>query len=65
MMTLEEILQKYFNCVKPFQKNGDFTIKGSKSYEELITLLYEIGKLTNSPMEHIVKKLDEITNDNY
>jgi hypothetical protein len=62
MLTLEEILQKHFGCKKPFYISGKPTPEGSKAYGELIGLLYNIGKLTESESEinDIVESLDYI-----
>lgn len=71
-MNLEEILQKWFHCKKPFlahphllNKNGDkeyFTKKGGEAYSQLVDLLYAIGSLTETSdvMCDIVEILDDI-----
>ena len=63
MKTLEEILQEYFGCKKPFRKdNGDLTKAGSQAYSKLTTLLYDIAKLTetNDEINEVVETLDII-----
>ncbi len=65
MVTLEEILQKYFDCEKPFhKKSGRLTKSGAIAHEKLIQLIkdmedlgvYADGRLT-------ICQLDEIAND--
>lgn len=41
-------------------KLADLLHGNVKEYEELISLLYKIGELTNEPVEPIVAKLDDI-----
>ena len=63
-MTLEEILQKYFGCKKPFRKDGELTVDGARAYQRLDSLLdhlHTLGVITNSDYS---RKLDEITNEN-
>lgn len=70
MKTLEEILQKYFKCKKPFLNHPyyaeeecateTFTVRGGKAYGELISLLYDIGELTETDVNDIVETLDNI-----
>lgn len=70
--TLDEILQQYFRCSKPFLKNprkidgGEyteyFTRRGSKAYEELVALIEDLGVLgvlRDNP-EGIINQLDVI-----
>ena len=67
-MTLEEILQTYFNCKTPFKNNGDLSEKGYLSYKKLVNLIYSLdslGVLKNNSSSEIVDKLDEITNEIY
>lgn len=76
MRTLEEILQEYFDCEKPFigvQNTpndadcvGDcFTKEGSEAYDRLIQLVYDIHKLTGIDSEEMVKGLDAIASGAY
>lgn len=58
-MTLEEILQRWFGCKKPFLKepklvavysDGEkeyeyFTKSGGKAYSEFVELLYALGEM--------------------
>lgn len=72
-MTLEEILQKWFNCKKPFLKNpyydGDekapvtMTKWGAGAYSELIQLIYAVGELTETDVNDIVDTLDLIIDE--
>lgn len=71
--SIENILQKYFNCKKPFKKTPYYdeqelcpvtmTKNGSKSYGELISLLYSIGNITQIDVNNIVDKLDSIVSE--
>lgn len=61
--TLEEILQHFFNCNKPFRKDGEFTCKGSIAYAQLVELLYNVGGLTETDMNDVVETLDMIANE--
>lgn len=64
--TLEEILQHFFNCKKPFNNNGEFTKSGSKAYGKLIELIYNVGNLCDVDVNNdIVEKLDNICDDEY
>ncbi len=70
---LENILQKYFNCKKPFLDNPyydederapvTFTEDGARAYGELINLLYAIGTITNNCVNGLIDKLDEIASE--
>lgn len=64
MWTLEEILQEYFNCSKPFRKDGSFTYRGAKAFNKLVGLVYALGTITDLNAEKIVRTLDEISNIN-
>ena len=70
--TLEEILQQYFRCSKPFLKNprkthgGEyteyFTRRGGMAYDQLVTLIDDLGVLgvlRDNP-EDIIDQLDVI-----
>lgn len=73
MKTLEEILQEYFKCKKPFLKNPYYDEKelapvtmttwGYAAYGKLISLLYEIGELTDVDVNRIVDRLDSIADE--
>lgn len=63
--TLEEILQHFFGCKKPFRTDGAFTCKGSIAYGKLTELLYNIGNLTEIDMNDIVETLDNITDNEF
>lgn len=71
-VTLEDILQRYFRCSKPFLKKprkthgGEyteyFTRRGGKAYEELVALIGDLGMLgvlRDNP-EGIINQLDTI-----
>jgi len=75
--TLEEILQQYFRCSKPFLKNprkmdgGEyteyFTRRGGKAYEQLVALIKDLGVLgvlRDNP-EGIIDQLDVIVHGEY
>lgn len=71
--TLEEILQEYFDCEKPFldepyydkEECAPFTLtdEGAKAYVNLIGLLYSVGNLTGRSVNAIVDQLDEICSE--
>ena len=71
--SIENILQKYFNCKKPFLKNPYYdeqelypitmTKNGSKNYGKLISLLYSIGNITQIDVNNIVDELDSIVSE--
>lgn len=42
MVTLEEILQKHFNCKVPFRKDGTLTTTGEKAVIRLFGLLNDL-----------------------
>lgn len=68
--TLEEILKHYFGCKKPFRKKypeheEGFTLKGSKAYFKLTSLLENVGSLTGYDMKDVIRGLDEITYENH
>ena len=63
--TLEEVLQHFFGCKKPFAKNGDFTAQGSKAYGKLVELLYNVGILAETDMNDIIESLDYIVTEKY
>lgn len=74
MITLEEVLQKDFNCKRPFyknpKKNADgsreyLTKAGSKAYSQLTEMLYNIGAITETDMNEVVERLDQIVNEEY
>lgn len=63
MKTLEEILQEYFKCSKPFKKNGKLSVRGSVAYEKLTSLIYDLNGLDCMPLKDandIVDTLDYI-----
>ena len=76
-MTLEEILQQFFGCKKPFLKTkrvvghcpgGEpdyeyMTESGARAYENLVNLLYALGPLLemSDEVHRMVSTLDEIT----
>ena len=70
--TLENILQKYFKCKKPFLKHpyydyGEYpvtlTTHGGRAYGNLISLLYDIGNVCEINVNDIVDKLDSIVSE--
>lgn len=72
-MTLEQILQKYFKCKKPFLANPYYDNKeltpvtmtqhGYRVYGELIGLLYDISSVTGIDVNDIVDELDSIVSE--
>ena len=74
-VTLEEILQEYFGCAKPFCKNGTFTYRGAKAYNKLISLVSNVCDLCsaqrfgrpsiNLPKDEIISVLDDITEEDF
>ena len=72
MVTLEQILQQYFNVKKPFLKtpkkvNGEteyFTRRGGKAFDNLNALLWDlttIGVISQKAVETAVNELDHIS----
>lgn len=45
MRTLEEILQHFFGCKKPFRKDGELTKRGEKAFQELESLCDDLRRL--------------------
>ena len=45
MKSEEEILKDYFNCKRPFKKNGKLSKNGEKAYARLVSLLEDIDHL--------------------
>ncbi len=61
MKTLEEILQEYMDCKRPIGVDGEITTWGAKSYDKLISLLYDLVELTGEvEVQEVVKELDKI-----
>lgn len=80
MLTLEEILQKYFNCSKPFlskrkvighESDGTpcyeyFTKSGGAAYEQLVDLIYALEKLdVGINANDVIETLDDIVVQDY
>ena len=63
--TLEEILQHFFRCKKPFRKDGEMTQAGVRAYARLTELLYNISNLTEIDVNDIVETLDNIIDNKY
>lgn len=74
MKTLEELLQEYFGCEKPFIGSTDcdneeecviaFTEEGLEAYDKLIQLVYDIHALVGSgEANKIVDMIDSITRE--
>lgn len=60
-MTLKQILQRYFGCKRPFDKDGKLTKHGDIAVQRLISLLHDlnaIGVINGS--WNAEKKIDEI-----
>lgn len=63
-MTLEKILQDYFNSKKPLNKKGDFTESGSRAYGDLTSLIYGLGNLIEIDVNEVIERLDHVASDN-
>lgn len=62
---LDEVLTTYFGCKKPFKEsNLDLTKNGHKAYSKLISLLYDLSKISDmgSEINDVVETLDIIVN---
>ena len=68
MKTLEDILRE-LGSKRPFlnEVNIDeeghrqpFTDSGSRAYGKLVSILYDVGELTNTDMNDIIEELDDI-----
>ena len=64
MKTLEELL-KQLGSGKVFNKEGQFTKKGSETYNRLQKNLMDIATLTGISTEEICRAIDEISDENY
>lgn len=72
-ITLESILQDYFNCKKPFLNNPYYdyeercsitmTKRGYEKYGDLVRLLYDIQELTGIDVNDIIDELDSIASE--
>ena len=62
-MTLEEILQKYFGCKRPFDKHGELTNAGLKAFQKLETLCGDLQSLGIVLFHE--NELYNILNENY
>ena len=62
MGDLENILQEFFHCKRPFKKNGKLTVQGEKAYSQLEELMYQLDFLgvLSDKAHDIVEKLGEI-----
>lgn len=72
-MALDEILE-LLGCDDPFLKEmkidnkgykQPFTDSGSIAYGKLISILYAVGNLTDTDVEHMVETLDSIANEEF
>ena len=63
--SLEEILQTYFGCKRPFNVCYQLSDSGSRAYTKLISLLYEISEIydINGKINDIVDTLDYIADE--
>ena len=65
-MTLEQILQNYFGCKYPFNKDGKLTKHGDIAVQRLISLLHSlnaIGIINGS--WNAEKRIDDIIDTNH
>lgn len=64
MISLEHILARYFNngdVQSLYTSNGYYSEKWRKSYDTLISLLYDVRDLTyKDSIEDVIDELDEI-----
>lgn len=60
MKSEEEILKDYFNCKRPFKKNGKLSKNGEKAYARLVSLLDDIDNLIDINFSSKIDELDEI-----
>lgn len=60
--SLEDVLVQRFGCEHPFSSVLVLNNAGEKAYQELVTLLFDIGRLTEteSEVDKIVRKLDDL-----
>lgn len=59
--SMEEILKEYFNCKRPFKKNGTLSLNGEKAYARLVSLLGDINDLVEiENFSSLIDELDEI-----
>lgn len=72
-MALDEILE-LLGCDDPFLEEmkidneghkQPFTDRGSIAYGKLIDILYAVGNLTDTDVEHMVETLDSIANEEF
>ena len=72
-MALDEILE-LLGCDDPFLEEmkidneghkQPFTDSGSIAYGKLIDILYAVGNLTDTDVEHMVETLDSIANEEF
>lgn len=73
-MTLEDILAEHFQCKKSFLKKPKVVFKdeyetkyeymtshGARSYEQLVSLIYDLGELgIGIDSHHVIECLDSI-----
>ena len=64
MITLEEILQKHFNCKRPFNENEKLSASGWSAYGKLTKLIYDLGALgVIEDANEVVESLDYIVEE--
>lgn len=59
-LSLENVLIEYFNCKKPFKKNGTLSQSGEKAYARLVSLLADIDNLIDINFSSKIDELDEL-----
>lgn len=67
-MDMEQLLQDYFNCSKPFKKNGELSVNGTKAYGKLLDMLYalnNLGVIDSKTTNNAIKEIDKILDTNY
>lgn len=65
-MTLEQILQEYFSCKKPFDGNGKLTKQGDRKVQQLINLLHDLAFIGVIPdASNSERIIDEIIDQGY
>ena len=60
MKSEEEILKDYFNCKRPFKKNGKLSKNGEKAYARLVSLLADIDNLIDINFSSKIDELDSL-----
>lgn len=65
MVTLEEILQKHFNCKVPFRKDGTLTTTGEKAVLGLFDLLDDLDCCGILESKEAVREINNILTNKF